>query len=53
MAKAPVHKLGQMIGDFIEKYFEGELTQICQQRQMYLDVVGKERSARKGKKVRS
>lgn len=51
MAKAPVHKLGQMIGDFIEKYFEGELTQICQQRQMYLDVVGKDRSARKGKKV--
>lgn len=51
MAKAPVHKLGQMIGDFIEKYFEGELTQLCQERQMYLDVVGKERSARKGKKV--
>ena len=51
MAKAPVHKLGQMIGDFIEKYFESELTQLCQQRKMYLDVVGKERSARKGKKV--
>lgn len=51
MAKAPVHKLGQMIGDFIEKYFEGELTLICQERQMYLDAVGKNRTARKGKKV--
>lgn len=51
MARAPVHKLGQMIGDFIEKYFEGELTQICHERQMYLDVVGKTRTARRGKKV--
>ena len=51
MAKAPVHKLGQMIGDFVEKYFEGELTQICDERQLYLDVVGKIRPARKGKKV--
>jgi len=51
MAKAPVHKLGQMIGDFIEKYFEGELSQICFERRMYLDVVGKTRTARRGKKV--
>lgn len=51
MAKAPVHKLGQIIGDFIEKYFEGELSQICYERQMYLDVVGKVRAARRGKKV--
>ena len=51
MAQAPVHKLGQMIGDFIEKYFEGELLQICQERRMYLDVVGKTRKARRGKKV--
>lgn len=51
MAASPVHKLGQMIGDFIEKYFEGELTSICHERQLYLDVVGKNRAARKGKKV--
>ena len=51
MAKAPVHKLGQIIGDFIEKYFEGELSEICYERQMYLDVVGKVRAARRGKKV--
>jgi hypothetical protein len=51
MAKAPVHKLGQMIGDFIEKYFEDELTQICEERNLYLDVVGKVRPARRGKKV--
>lgn len=51
MAKAPVHKLGQMIGEFIEKYFENELKIICQDRNLYLDVVGKNRPARKGKKV--
>ncbi|WP_038248137.1 hypothetical protein [Ghiorsea bivora] len=51
MAKAPVHKLGQMIGEFIEKHFEPQLSQICTQRQLYLDVVGKERTARRGKKV--
>ncbi|UFH60334.1 hypothetical protein [Sulfurovum mangrovi] len=51
MARAPVHKLGQMIGDFIEKYFEQELSQICLERQLYLDVVGKYRTARRGKKV--
>lgn len=51
MANAPGHKLGQMVGDFIEKYFEGELTQICNERLLYLDVVGKVRAARRGKKV--
>jgi hypothetical protein len=51
MAKAPVHKLGQLIGEFIESYFEQELEGICQERQLYLDVVGVQRKARKGKKV--
>lgn len=51
MAISPAHKLGQMIGDFIEKYFESEFTQICQERRLYLDVVGKIRPARKGKKI--
>ena len=51
MAKAPVHKLGQMIGEFIEKHFENELIEICEERGLYLDVVGKDRPARKGKKV--
>lgn len=51
MAKAPVHKLGQMIGDFIENYFKGELIEICRERQLYLDIVGKKRTARRGKKV--
>lgn len=51
MAKAPVHKLGQLIGEFIESYFEQELKDICQSRQLYLDVVGVDRKARKGKKV--
>jgi hypothetical protein len=51
VAKAPVHKLGQLIGEFIESYFEQELKEICLDRQLYLDVVGVDRKARKGKKV--
>jgi hypothetical protein len=52
MADSKAHKLGQMIGEFIEKYFENELLSICQKRDLYLDVVGKVRMARKGKKVK-
>ena len=51
MAKAPVHKLGQLIGEFIESYFKQELEEICEERQLYLDVVGVKRKARSGKKV--
>lgn len=51
MAKAPVHKLGQLIGEFVESHFKKELDDICQQRQLFLDVVGVHRTARKGKKV--
>ncbi|SFU90439.1 hypothetical protein [Xenorhabdus koppenhoeferi] len=51
MADAKAHKLGQMIGEFIEKHFEGELLSICEERGLYLDVVGKVRKARRGKKV--
>lgn len=52
MADAKAHKLGQMIGEFIEKHFEEELLSICNDRELYLDVVGKVRKARKGKKVK-
>ncbi|MEI2565389.1 hypothetical protein V7T16_17015 [Vibrio metoecus] len=52
MADAKAHKLGQMIGEFIEKYFEEQLLSICNDRNLYLDVVGKVRRARKGKKVK-
>ena len=52
MANAKAHKLGQMIGEFIEKNFEKELLSICNGRNLYLDVVGKSRKARKGKKVK-
>jgi hypothetical protein len=51
VAKAPVHKLGQLIGEFIESCFEQELKEICDDRNLYLDVVGVDRKARKGKKV--
>lgn len=51
MAKSPAHKLGQLIGNYIEKYFENELTSICTERDLYLDVVGSPRKARSGKKV--
>jgi hypothetical protein len=52
MADAKAHKLGQMIGEFIEQHFEEELLSICNDRGLYLDVVGKVRKARKGKKVK-
>jgi hypothetical protein len=51
MANAPVHKLGQLIGEFVEYHFKQELVDICQQRNLFLDVVGVKRTARKGKKV--
>lgn len=52
MADAKAHKLGQLIGEFIEKNFEKQLTEICHTRGLYLDVVGKTRPARGGKKVK-
>lgn len=51
MAKAPVHKLGQMIGDFIEKRFSNELKEICEDRSLYLDVDGTHRKVTSSKKV--
>lgn len=51
MAKSPAHTLGQAIGNFIEQHFENELSEICNARELYLDVIGSERPARRGKKI--
>ncbi|HCG7129085.1 TPA: hypothetical protein NJ327_001819 [Vibrio parahaemolyticus] len=51
MANSPAHKLGQLLGNFIESRFTSILQQICFQRNLYLDVVGQTRAARRGKKV--
>ncbi len=50
MAKSPAHKLGQIIGDFIEEVFANELAKFARKHKLYLDKKG-ERSARPGKKV--
>jgi len=51
MAVSPSHRLGQFIGNFIEYCFIPILSDFCIQKNFYLDVVGKSRPARKGKKV--
>ena len=50
MANSPSHKVGQMIGDFLEWTFEPILREIADEYDLYLDVQGK-RTARRGKKV--
>ena len=51
MANSPSHKLGQLIGNFIELGFQRAIEPLCKSRSLYLDVVGSTRKARKGKKV--
>lgn len=51
MANSPSHKLGQLIGNFIELGFQKEIKQLCHERGLFLDVVNTKRKARKGKKV--
>ncbi|EOB3548793.1 hypothetical protein ACHELL_000103 [Vibrio vulnificus] len=51
MANSPAHKLGQLIGNFIEEKCASTLQQVCSHRHLYLDVVGHSRPARSGKKV--
>lgn len=51
MAVSPSHRLGQFIGNFIEYCFTPMLNDFCIQKGFYLDVVGRSRPARRGKKV--
>ena len=51
MATSPSHKLGQMIGNLLEEVLLPILEEVCEPRNLYLDIVGKKRSVRPGKKL--
>jgi len=51
MAKASAHKLGQLIGDFLEETWLPLLQDYCDRRHLYLDKKGVRGAARRGKKV--
>lgn len=51
MAQSPSHKFGQIIGDILELVLEKDLKKVCEERNLYLDIVGKSRAARPGKKI--
>jgi hypothetical protein len=51
MAASPSHRFGQIIGDILELVLERDLELVCSTRNLYLDMVGKTRPARRGKKV--
>lgn len=51
MAASPSHKLGQLIGNLLEDLFIPLLKTLSQKSNIYLDIVGHSREARKGKKI--
>lgn len=51
MAKSPTHKLGQIIGDYLERAFDLLLSEVASEYDLYLDRKGI-RPCRPGKKVR-
>ncbi|MCP4405306.1 MAG: DNA methylase [bacterium] len=51
MAESPAHKFGQLIGNLLEEIMQPLFTKFCKTHTLYLDFQGKERSARKGKKI--
>ena len=52
MAKSPIHTLGQEIGLFLEQAILPVFQSVADTNGFYLDFVGKDRPARKGKKVK-
>lgn len=52
MAESPSHKFGQIIGNLIESIMKPYLENFCQEYGLYLDYQGKDRAARRGKRVR-
>ena len=51
MAESPAHKFGQLIGGLLESVVRPQLEAFCQQQGLYLDHQGRDRSARRGRKV--
>ena len=51
MATSPSHRLGQLLGNILESIFIPLLQDVANRHNMYLDVVGRPRDVRKGKKI--
>jgi len=51
MAESPAHKFGQVIGGLLESVVRPQLEKFCQQHGLYLDHQGRDRPARRGRKV--
>jgi len=51
MAESPAHKFGQVIGGLLESVIRPQLEAFCQQHGLYLDYQGRDRPARRGRKV--
>lgn len=51
MAESPAHKFGQIIGGLLESVVRPELEAFCQRHGLYLDHQGRDRPARRGRKV--
>jgi hypothetical protein len=51
MAESPAHKFGQLIGGLVESVIRPQLEAFCQQHGLYLDHQGRDRPARRGRKV--
>ena len=51
MAESPSHKFGQILGNLLEEIMQPLFAKFCKKHTLYLDFQGKERTARKGKKV--
>ena len=52
MAQSPSHKFGQIIGNLLESIMRPLLLEFCTDRNLYLDYQGRQRTFRRGKKVR-
>ena len=51
MAESPAHKFGQVIGGLLESVVRPQLEAFCRQHGLYLDHQGRDRRARRGRKV--
>ena len=51
MAQSPAHKFGQIIGGLLESVIRPQLEDFCQRHGLYLDHQGRDRPARRGRKV--
>ncbi|MCL4505706.1 MAG: hypothetical protein M1140_06740 [Chloroflexi bacterium] len=51
MAQSPAHKFGQIIGGLLESVIRPQIEDFCLRHGLYLDHQGRDRPARRGRKV--